>query len=114
MTAWDLGLKRPDFVNGEIAQLVEQRTENPCVPGSNPGLATILRHSCMRKKPLIPRGRVGRAVPIKPFDHETAKKPNPPTKHTHGELRVAMGFVVVVVCTLLVWFVAESIKGFAR
>ena len=25
---------------GEIAQLVEQRTENPCVPGSIPGLAT--------------------------------------------------------------------------
>jgi hypothetical protein len=27
--------------NGKIAQLVEQRTENPCVPGSIPGLATI-------------------------------------------------------------------------
>ena len=26
---------------GAIAQLVEQRTENPCVPGSIPGLATI-------------------------------------------------------------------------
>ena len=26
---------------GWIAQLVEQRTENPCVPGSNPGPATI-------------------------------------------------------------------------
>jgi hypothetical protein len=26
---------------GKIAQLVEQRTENPCVPGSIPGLATI-------------------------------------------------------------------------
>ena len=24
----------------QIAQLVEQRTENPCVPGSIPGLAT--------------------------------------------------------------------------
>jgi hypothetical protein len=29
------------FSKGEIAQLVEQWTENPCVPGSNPGLATI-------------------------------------------------------------------------
>ena len=26
--------------NGAIAQLVEQRTENPCVPGSIPGPAT--------------------------------------------------------------------------
>ena len=26
--------------NGVIAQLVEQRTENPCVPGSIPGDAT--------------------------------------------------------------------------
>ncbi len=26
---------------GRIAQLVEQRTENPCVPGSIPGPATI-------------------------------------------------------------------------
>ena len=25
---------------GAIAQLVEQRTENPCVPGSNPGSTT--------------------------------------------------------------------------
>ena len=30
------------FAGGWIAQLVEQRTENPCVPGSNPGPATIL------------------------------------------------------------------------
>ena len=27
--------------NGWIAQLVEQRIENPCVPGSIPGPATI-------------------------------------------------------------------------
>ena len=26
--------------NGAVAQLVEQRTENPCVPGSSPGGAT--------------------------------------------------------------------------
>ena len=26
--------------NGAIAQLVEQRTENPCVPGSIPGSTT--------------------------------------------------------------------------
>jgi hypothetical protein len=27
---------------GEVAQLVEQGTENPCVGGSNPSLATAL------------------------------------------------------------------------
>ena len=30
------------FVNGTLAQLVEQRTENPCVPGSIPGGTTTL------------------------------------------------------------------------
>jgi hypothetical protein len=29
-----------DLKNGDIAQLVEQWTENPCVPGSNPGITT--------------------------------------------------------------------------
>ena len=29
------------YGNGEIAQLVEQRTENPCVGGSIPPLTTI-------------------------------------------------------------------------
>ncbi len=27
--------------NGTLAQLVEQRTENPCVPGSIPGGTTL-------------------------------------------------------------------------
>ena len=30
-------------INGAIAQLVEQRTENPCVPGSIPGGTTQKR-----------------------------------------------------------------------
>ena len=30
----------PSSAPGKVAQLVEQRTENPCVPGSIPGLAT--------------------------------------------------------------------------
>ena len=30
--------------NGAIAQLVEQWTENPCVPGSNPGGTTKTGH----------------------------------------------------------------------
>ena len=33
-----------DRLYGEIAQLVEQRTENPCVGGSIPPLATSLLH----------------------------------------------------------------------
>ena len=37
-------------VSGKIAQLVEQRTENPCVPGSIPGLATILRFAQRRRR----------------------------------------------------------------
>ncbi len=32
------------FFNGGIAQLVEQRTENPRVPGSIPGPATIFAY----------------------------------------------------------------------
>ena len=31
----------PQKTNGAIAQLVEQRTENPCVPGSIPGGTTV-------------------------------------------------------------------------
>ena len=31
---------------GDIAQLVEQRTENPCVPGSNPGITTKTSQIC--------------------------------------------------------------------
>ena len=30
------------FIVGAIAQLVEQRTENPCVPGSIPGGTTSI------------------------------------------------------------------------
>lgn len=38
--------KNPSYIctrnsNGALAQLVEQRTENPCVPGSIPGGTTI-------------------------------------------------------------------------
>ena len=35
--------------NGAIAQLVEQRTENPCVPGSIPG-GTTLKKSKISKR----------------------------------------------------------------
>ena len=30
------------FLNGDVAQVVEQRTENPCVGGSNPSITTHL------------------------------------------------------------------------
>ena len=36
-----LPLQRQISNNGAIAQLVEQRTENPCVPGSIPGGTTF-------------------------------------------------------------------------
>ncbi len=32
---------------GTLAQLVEQRTENPCVPGSIPGGTTILKRNSL-------------------------------------------------------------------
>ena len=34
--------------NGAIAQLVEQRTENPCVPGSIPGGTTFQERKTMQ------------------------------------------------------------------
>ena len=34
--------------NGAIAQLVEQRTENPCVPGSIPGGTTFTKRKIMK------------------------------------------------------------------
>ncbi len=34
--------------NGAIAQLVEQRTENPCVPGSIPGGTTFRKRKIMK------------------------------------------------------------------
>ena len=37
----------PPYNLGAIAQLVEQRTENPCVPGSIPGGTTIILVSWM-------------------------------------------------------------------
>ena len=36
--------------NGAIAQLVEQRTENPCVPGSIPGGTTQENPKCLTSK----------------------------------------------------------------
>ena len=35
-------------LSGTIAQLVEQRIENPCVPGSNPGGTTIQEAAPLR------------------------------------------------------------------
>ena len=49
----------PNNKTGVIAQLVEQRTENPCVPGSIPGDTTenprrcILRGFCFKVVPKL-------------------------------------------------------------
>ncbi len=40
----------PKRNNGVIAQLVEQRTENPCVPGSIPGDTTKITKSESKKE----------------------------------------------------------------
>ena len=48
--------------NGAIAQLVEQRTENPCVPGSIPGGTTFQKQSeCSAVGSALRSGRRGRA-----------------------------------------------------
>ncbi len=39
------------FMSGGVAQLVEQRTENPCVTGSRPVLATIFLPLCRTDTP---------------------------------------------------------------
>ena len=38
---------------GAIAQLVEQRTENPCVPGSIPGGTTTKKELLVRVAPFL-------------------------------------------------------------
>ena len=40
MLIFALAYEKLSINDGAIAQLVEQRTENPCVPGSNPGGTT--------------------------------------------------------------------------
>ena len=44
----DIPLQPQTRNNGAIAQLVEQRTENPCVPGSIPGGTTCKNASHLR------------------------------------------------------------------
>ena len=43
-----LSLQPQTRSNGAIAQLVEQRTENPCVPGSIPGGTTFTKRKIMK------------------------------------------------------------------
>lgn len=51
-----IAYKHKSFRSGEVAQLVEQRTENPCVRGSIPFLATIfIRQAWQPKLPRIGR-----------------------------------------------------------
>ena len=52
----------PSNGKGAIAQLVEQRTENPCVPGSIPGGTTFQKQSeCSAVGSALRSGRRGRA-----------------------------------------------------
>ena len=55
---------------GAIAQLVEQRTENPCVPGSIPGGTTARNPKGLRKRRLglfyYPLQRLGEPPPVPP------------------------------------------------
>ena len=51
-----------DFLHGQLAQSVEQRTENPRVPGSIPGLATIFIFNNIWR-----HGQVVRQRPAKPL-----------------------------------------------
>ena len=40
--------RKEEQSDGAVAQLVEQRTENPCVPGSSPGGATRKEKSLVK------------------------------------------------------------------
>ena len=51
----------PANEKGAIAQLVEQRTENPCVPGSIPGGTTLQVAECSAVGSALRSGRRGRA-----------------------------------------------------
>ena len=53
----------PANEKGAIAQLVEQRTENPCVPGSIPGGTTFRKQvsECSAVGSALRSGRRGRA-----------------------------------------------------
>jgi hypothetical protein len=46
-------------VSGQVAQLVEQRTENPCVGGSIPPLATNLPNQTKPSRFGLQKGLVG-------------------------------------------------------
>ena len=58
--------------DGAIAQLVEQRTENPCVPGSIPGGTTFFTHTLLHtlmKRVIRANGSFFLFVPIRrPFN----------------------------------------------
>ena len=58
--------------NGAIAQLVEQRTENPCVPGSIPGGTTFRKQvsECSAVGSALRSGRRGRAFESPHSDRE--------------------------------------------
>jgi hypothetical protein len=58
----------PPFSGGTIAQQVEQRTENPCVPGSIPGGTTKRGLTGFILRALHPGARF--LFPLRPKDFE--------------------------------------------
>ena len=58
---------------GAIAKLLEQRTENPCVPGSIPGGTTLQLAECIAVGSALRSGRRGRAFESPHSDIRTNK-----------------------------------------
>ncbi len=46
--------ENPALVIGQVAQVVEQRPEKPCVGGSNPSLTTYILQNFDTAEPLLP------------------------------------------------------------
>jgi len=63
------------------------------------------------RKKLLPRGRIGKAVPIQPLDFEPKKRPFVPTKQTKRDLWAAITLVVSLVILLLMWWAVEYLKS---
>ena len=63
------------------------------------------------RKKLLPRRRIGTAVPIQPMDYEPKQKPFVPTKETKRDLWAAITLAVSLVLLLLMWWVVEYLKN---
>ena len=61
--------------NGAIAQLVEQRTENPCVPGSIPGGTTSEKANQVNKHKLIRHSEMNAVFCLQPYPQKSTGAP---------------------------------------